>query len=120
MCDTTDDVSRIGVISRKTATIPQFVDYSGIGRSKIYELLKHGVLESIRVGSRQLILLESYDRLIDAQRAVRQATSAEPAIKRGPGRPRTVGAGSAAGESTWKHAFEPRPFKRNPGRTPSK
>jgi hypothetical protein len=52
-----------------TATIPEFRRLSGIGRSRIYELLDAGELESIYVGSRRLILIDSYRRLIERQRA---------------------------------------------------
>jgi hypothetical protein len=51
-----------------TATIPEFRRLSGIGRSKIYELLDAGELESIHLGARRLILVDSYRRLIERQR----------------------------------------------------
>jgi hypothetical protein len=50
-----------------TATIRRFSEISGIGRSKVYELLAEGSLESIHVGSRHLIVLDSYRRLIKRQ-----------------------------------------------------
>ena len=50
---------------RITATSPEFRRLSGIGRSRIYELLKAGELESIHIGSRRLILIDSYRRLIE-------------------------------------------------------
>ena len=50
---------------RITATIPEFRRISGIGRSRIYELLDAGELESIHIGSRRLILIDSYRRLIE-------------------------------------------------------
>ena len=50
---------------RTTATIPEFRRLSGIGRSRIYELLNAGDLESIHIGSRRLILIDSYRRLIE-------------------------------------------------------
>jgi len=50
---------------RISATIPEFRRLSGIGRSRIYELLKAGELESIHIGSRRLILIDSYRRLIE-------------------------------------------------------
>jgi hypothetical protein len=54
---------------RITATIPEFRRLSGIGRSRIYELLDAGDLESIHIGVRRLILLDSYRRLIERLRA---------------------------------------------------
>lgn len=53
---------------RITATIPEFRRLSGIGRSRIYELLDAGELASVRIGSRQLILINSYRQLIARQR----------------------------------------------------
>jgi hypothetical protein len=51
-----------------SATISEFRRLSGIGRSRIYELLDAGEIESIYVGSRRLILIDSYRRLIERQR----------------------------------------------------
>ena len=53
---------------RISATIAEFRRLSGIGRSRIYELLKTGELESIHIGSRRLILIDSYRRLIERRR----------------------------------------------------
>ena len=55
-----------------TATIDNFCAISNIGRSKVYELLDSGDIESIKIGKRRLIIIESYRRLIERQ----QATSA--------------------------------------------
>ena len=52
-----------------TATIKRFTELSGIGRSRVYELLADGSLESIHVGSRRLIVLDRYRRLIERDRA---------------------------------------------------
>jgi hypothetical protein len=52
-----------------TATIPEFRRLSGISRSRIYELLDAGEIESIHIGTRRLILMDSYKRLIERQRA---------------------------------------------------
>ena len=50
-----------------TASIGEFCRLSGIGRTKVYELLGDGDLESISIGRRRLIVLESYRRLIERQ-----------------------------------------------------
>ena len=55
-----------------TATITGFVRLSGISRSKTYLMLDSGELESIHVGSRRLILISSYRKLIEQQRATGQ------------------------------------------------
>jgi hypothetical protein len=56
---------------------------SGLGRSKVYELLDAGDLDSIKVGKRRLIVLDSYHKLIERQRAAgattRSAESNSPA-----------------------------------------
>lgn len=62
-----------------TATIPEFRRLSGISRSRIYELLDAGEIESVYIGARRLVLIDSCRRLIERQRA----TSAPP---RKPGR----------------------------------
>lgn len=54
-----------------SATIGDFSRLSGIGRSRVYELLDDGTLESIKVGKRRLVLIDSYRRLIESQRALR-------------------------------------------------
>jgi hypothetical protein len=61
-----------------TATIPEFRRLSGISRSRIYELLDASEIESVYVGARRLILIESYLQLIDRQRAKEQTEVATP------------------------------------------
>jgi len=66
-----------------TASIVNFCEMSGLGRSKVYELLDAGDLDSIKVGKRRLIVLDSYHKLIERQRAAgattRSAESNSPA-----------------------------------------
>ena len=68
---------------RITATIPEFRRISGIGRSRIYELLDAGDLESVHLGTRRLILIDSYSRLLarlqaaQAEKRPRPATNSE-------------------------------------------
>jgi excisionase family DNA binding protein len=38
-----------------TVTVPAATKYSGLGRTKLYELITKGEIESVRVGSRRLI-----------------------------------------------------------------
>ena len=47
-----------------TATIPEFCRISGIGRSKTYEMIGAGDIDSILVGGRRLIVLDSWRRLV--------------------------------------------------------
>jgi excisionase family DNA binding protein len=62
-----------------TAPIGEFCRLSGIGRSKVYEMLGSGEIESIHVGTRRLVLLDSYRRLIERQRAAQAERRARPA-----------------------------------------
>jgi predicted DNA-binding transcriptional regulator AlpA len=50
-----------------TATIPEFRRISGISRSRIYELLDAGELQSVHIGVRRLIIIQSYLDLIERQ-----------------------------------------------------
>jgi hypothetical protein len=51
-----------------TASIVNFCQMSDLGRSKVYELLDAGDLDSIKIGKRRLIVLDSYRKLIERQR----------------------------------------------------
>jgi hypothetical protein len=64
-----------------TAPVGEFCRISGIGRTRVYELIAAGDLDSITVGKRRLIVLDSYRRLIERQRgtpAERPAASRPP------------------------------------------
>ena len=52
-----------------TTSIGDFCRLTGISRSKTYELLAAGEIESIKIGRRRLIVIDSYRKLIDHQRA---------------------------------------------------
>jgi hypothetical protein len=51
-----------------TAPVGEFCRISGIGRSRVYELIGDGSLESFTLGKRRLIVIDSYRRLIERQR----------------------------------------------------
>jgi excisionase family DNA binding protein len=53
-----------------SAPIGEFCILSGLGRTVVYEMINNGRLESIKIGKRRLILIESYRRLIEQQRAL--------------------------------------------------
>jgi excisionase family DNA binding protein len=42
-----------------TVTVPDAMKYSGLGRTKIYELIAKAEIESVRVGTRRLIVFAS-------------------------------------------------------------
>lgn len=60
--------------SRPSATepisvrIPEAVRLTGLSRSRIYELMKSGEIEFVKVGGSTLIPFDSLQRLIDRRR----------------------------------------------------
>src|SRR5438270_5137436 len=78
-----------------TTTISNFCRITGIGRSKTYELLDDDTLESIKIGKRRLIILDSYRKLIERQRAAeatrRTGESQSPAPQRMDAAAKTAG-----------------------------
>jgi excisionase family DNA binding protein len=61
--------------SRITASVAEFCRLSGIGRSFTYQMIANGSLESVTIGRRRLIIVDSYRRLI-ARRQEEQAAGA--------------------------------------------
>jgi hypothetical protein len=55
-----------------TASITEFCVLSGLGRTRVYELIGAGELDSITIGKRRLVVIESYRELIERQRAAAQ------------------------------------------------
>ena len=53
---------------RLTVRIADAVTMLGIGRSKVYELIGAGELETIKLGSATLILVESIAALVERRR----------------------------------------------------
>jgi hypothetical protein len=52
-----------------SAPVREFSRISGLGESTIWAMIHDGRLESIAIGRRRLVLIESYRRLIEQQRA---------------------------------------------------
>ena len=52
-----------------TMPVPQFLVVAGFGRTKLYDLISSGELDSVILGRRRLILMDSYRRLIERHRA---------------------------------------------------
>jgi hypothetical protein len=61
---------------RITAPISEFCKLAGIGRSLVYEMIGDGRLDSILIGKRRLVVIESYRRLVERQRAASVQTTA--------------------------------------------
>jgi hypothetical protein len=61
----------------RAAPVPRWLALAGIGRTKGYQLLDTGEVDSIKVGRRRLVLLESWDayvtRQLEAERSRRDA-----------------------------------------------
>ncbi len=64
---------RVVVSPRLLYTPKQAAGALGIGRSKLYELLRDGELESIHIGSSRRIPAGALDEFIDRRRAAAQA-----------------------------------------------
>jgi excisionase family DNA binding protein len=47
-----------------TASVKEFQATTGLGHTTVYELIKRGDIESIKIGRKRLIILNSYLRLI--------------------------------------------------------
>ena len=60
---------------RITVPVGEFCRLAGIGRSLVYEMIGDGRLDSITIGKRRLIVLDSYRRLIERQRVAPQVSS---------------------------------------------
>jgi excisionase family DNA binding protein len=52
-----------------TITIPDALRLSGLGRTKLYELLTKGEIQSVRVGSRRLIVFATLKALLTPKTA---------------------------------------------------
>ena len=48
-----------------TATIVEFCRISGIGRTRVYEMLASGDLQSVKIDKKRLIVVDSYRRMIE-------------------------------------------------------
>ena len=55
-------------LERLSVRIPMAIQMTGIGRSKLYELIASGDIETAKVGASTLIIVASLKRLIEARR----------------------------------------------------
>lgn len=56
------------MIGKVLYTVPETVELTGIGMTKLYELMNAGDLESVRVGKRRYIPAEALQAFIDRLR----------------------------------------------------
>ena len=57
------------VAEKKLYSIAEALDATGIGRTKMFELLANGSIASVRVGTRRLIPVDALDEFIQQLRA---------------------------------------------------
>jgi hypothetical protein len=61
---------------RITSTVTQFIKRSGLGRTKVYEMLAAGELESAKLGRTRVIIEASYVQLLARARVRPKETRA--------------------------------------------
>lgn len=66
--DETQTVSNTSQVEPLTVRIPAAIRMTGIGRSKLYELIQSGDIEIVKIGSATLIPVESLRQLINRNR----------------------------------------------------
>lgn len=57
---------RIPFLQRLTCTIPEACEVSGLGRTKLYELIGNGRLDTRTIGRRRLVVVRSLTGLLEA------------------------------------------------------
>jgi excisionase family DNA binding protein len=62
---------------RFSATIAEACEATGVGRTKIYELIKDGRVETRKIGTRTLVLVPSLLAAIDPQLSEHASAGAE-------------------------------------------
>jgi excisionase family DNA binding protein len=70
-----------------TSRIDDFSRLSGIGRSKVYEMIAAGEIESVYIGGRRLIVVDSWRRLVEAAPRDLGRRPAMPLARPSPARP---------------------------------
>jgi excisionase family DNA binding protein len=55
---------KIPFAERRALRVPEAIEYSGLGRTSIYDAIRDGIVESTKIGARRLIMRASLDRLI--------------------------------------------------------
>ena len=63
------DPSAIPFAQRLTCTVAEACEVTGLGRTKLYELIGDGLLATITVGRRRLVLVQLLLSLIEAKQS---------------------------------------------------
>lgn len=50
---------------QRTASVRATMDMTGLGLTKVYELMNEGVLRSTKIGRRRLIFIDSIDAMLE-------------------------------------------------------
>jgi len=58
-------MSSVPFKDRISCTVPEATEATGLGHTKLYELINDGKIESFKIGSRRLIKVESLRKLSD-------------------------------------------------------
>jgi hypothetical protein len=97
-----------------TASVAEFCRLSGIGRSSAYQMIANGSIDSVTIGRRRLVILDSYRHLI-ARRQKEQAAGAPliPSPNSRKRHRRTALASSPNNRSTEPPAFKRRANERS-------
>ena len=62
-------VQNIPFFERFTCTVPDALQATGLGRTKLYELISNGVIETTKVGTRTLVVVASLKRVAEPAKA---------------------------------------------------
>ncbi len=67
MLHSTSSMTDIPFRERVTCTVPEALRVTGLGRTKLYELINRESLRTLKIGRRRLIVVESLLALIPTQ-----------------------------------------------------
>lgn len=55
-------------VAKRLLSVADAAEATGLSRSSIYKLIDNGELDSLKIGSRRLVITDSIDRFIDRLR----------------------------------------------------
>lgn len=56
-----------GTMEKLTCSVKEAMEATSIGKTKLYELIGDGALDTIKIGTRRLIVIESLKRLTNGE-----------------------------------------------------
>ena len=63
----------LGIDAIISAPVDVFCRISGLGRNSVFEMIADGRLESVKIGRRRLVIIDSYRRLIREEQAAQRS-----------------------------------------------